>query len=327
MHYYLEGNNNLGHYTISAELSRMDFQVIFEGRMVSDKDEILSVYEKIPMHDLWKVANQSVYSELLAILQKTFVDPELSIRVVSTSSKFFIDFDENQISADSIFEFLTVQDLTFRPAKGQPTDRLKLASIKGCISVDMAKRTASQRVQAPEMCMLFDDELRAASKCILFFNSANSMQNEDDVTETLLQTKQKATALLNNASEVGSKAIDRVVGALGRLAGASNQNHYKLYIRDEDNVGADESAEGGGEDCVSFDDFMNDKVPEKIKTPGKESSSSSSSSSSSRGGWFSSVSESLVGSMGKLLGVEASREQDITPVSKPKNLFVREEDA
>ena len=85
--YYVE-NEHLGKYTISTELSRMDFTVIYDGLRTSDKVTVASIYDQTPMHDLWKLANQSIYSELLAALQRTYANPELSINIVSQSSRF-----------------------------------------------------------------------------------------------------------------------------------------------------------------------------------------------------------------------------------------------
>lgn len=85
--YYLE-NEELGRYTINAELNRMDFTVVYDGQRTADKAEVVLIYEQTPMHDLWKLANQSIYTDLLSALQHTYANPELSINIISQSSRF-----------------------------------------------------------------------------------------------------------------------------------------------------------------------------------------------------------------------------------------------
>jgi hypothetical protein len=87
--YYLQ-NDELGRYTINAELNRMDFIVVYDGQRTEDKGEVAVIYEQTPLHDLWKLANQSIYSELISALQQTYANPDLSINIISQSSRFGI---------------------------------------------------------------------------------------------------------------------------------------------------------------------------------------------------------------------------------------------
>ena len=312
MHYYLEGGN-LGEYTINAELSRMNFQLQYEGRVITCKDEIISVYEKIPMHDLWRLANQSIYSEILSILQRTFVDPTLSIRVVSTFSKFIIDFDAGTITAESTFEFLTVQDPTFRPSRGTPSDRLVLGSVNTIVFVDITNKKAKQKVDLPLIRMIFDDELRASAKCILSFRMDESNLNKNETAETLSQTKQKATALLNHATKAGSKALESVVGSIGRFMGADSPRENSLYRNDQlEHTSSDYNTDP---EVISFADFMKDEDDESLN--------SNEMTKNGNGGWLSSAAEGFVGTLGRLLGADEANNTDRG--DRSRNLFVRDD--
>lgn len=301
MDYYLE-NEKLAGYTINTELNRMNFRLRYQGAEITQKDEIIGVYEKTPFNDMWKLANQSIYSELLTVLQKVFVNPDLSISIISTSSSFDMDFDQNRISATSTFTFLTVQDMKFRPSKGSPSDRLQLASVQGRISIDMSKKRVSQKVEDPQIKMIFDDELRASAKCLLSFRSSvDSFDNEDGVGGLSI-TGRNAANLLNKAGET-------VMGSFGRLIGASEQREGDTSFRN----GGDSKEIIGDDDIVSFDDFISDKVEASSPPRTPESSASG-------GGWFfKSAAEGFVGSIGKLLGAD-KREKDEGAL---KNLFVR----
>jgi hypothetical protein len=84
MDYYLL-NNKLGNYTMNTELKRMDFFVKKGDIQTSDINEILSLYEKSPLLDIWKLANQSIYSQIVTELQSFFLIPELSISIIASS--------------------------------------------------------------------------------------------------------------------------------------------------------------------------------------------------------------------------------------------------
>lgn len=109
MEYYLR-EANLGLYSIEKELKRMDFYLIKDGNTVNDHDGILSIFEKHSLNDLWRLANQSIYAEILIALQDKFLKPELSISIVSTSSIFHLNFDLNKVTACSVFQFMTLSD-------------------------------------------------------------------------------------------------------------------------------------------------------------------------------------------------------------------------
>ena len=328
MDYYLQ-NDRMGEYSIKAELNRMDFEVIFEGKRTSDKLEIMAIYETCPLHDLWKLANQSIYSEIITILQRIFGDPSLSIRIASTSSKFLINFDENHIIAESNFEFLTLQDITFRPLNKKPSDRLVLASMKGTIRVDIKNRRSSQMVEMPEISIVFDDELRAAAKCILLFRQADDTGDTLAVIDRQLEvTTEKAAQLLSKATQAGSRALGNVVGAVGRLMRSNDNSSIPDEGKGISNVDSNQE-----NPTVSFDDFMNDANADNIPQSVASSSSNTKSNANSGvgGGWFSSAAEGIVGSIGKLLqvdkaeGVGREGSKGAGANQRPKNIFMRDD--
>ena len=93
--------------------------------------------------------------------------------------------------------------------------------MKGCIHVDMKNRRASQIVDIPEISIIFDDELRAAAKCILLYRQAEDNTEVDHtlavIDRQLEETTEKAAQLFSKATQVGSKALGNMVGAVGRL--------------------------------------------------------------------------------------------------------------
>ena len=322
MDYYLQ-RDRMGEYSIRAELNRMDFEVIYDGKKTTDRLEITAIYESCPLHDLWKLANQSIYSEIITVLQRIFGDPSLSLRIASTSSSFCINFDENRLSAESNFEFLTLQDLSFRPLNKKPSDRLVLACMKGAINVDIKNRHVNQAVETPEISIVFDDELRASAKSILLFRQASEPEGDAlaVIDRQLEETTEKAAALFSKATQAGSRALGNVVDVMGRLIKPNEDGADRGDVsanRNDSNSHVEDSP------TVSFDDFINDAADPAINSNGCSNSTS--------GGWFTSATEGLVGSIGKLLQVEKNENIGSQGGSKsaganqrPRNIFIRDD--
>jgi len=73
MTYYFEAGVSLAHYTIETELKRMQFVCKYNGRTFYEHDEILTLYQSMPLHDLWKLANQSVYAPMVQVVHNAYV--------------------------------------------------------------------------------------------------------------------------------------------------------------------------------------------------------------------------------------------------------------
>jgi hypothetical protein len=191
--YYDDANNsNSGHsnklaqYTIETELKRMKFSVLFDGIVYNTEDSIINVFERTHSHDLWKMANQSIYAELLLSLQKQFFRQDLCISFVSTESVFAIDLDMGTLHTQSSFRIMTMsEDAATKKDRSRstsnsnsrsgsvtpttpvlastprtPRNTLELASISGEIRVDVQRQTLLQRVYNSALQMVFEADLR-----------------------------------------------------------------------------------------------------------------------------------------------------------------------
>jgi hypothetical protein len=191
--YYDDANNsNSGHsnklaqYTIETELKRMKFSVLFDGIVYNTEDSIINVFERTYSHDLWKMANQSIYAELLLSLQKQFFRQDLCISFVSTESVFAIDLDMGTLHTQSSFRIMTMsEDAATKKDRSRstsnsnsrsgsvtpttpvlastprtPRNTLELASISGEIRVDVQRQTLLQRVYNSALQMVFEADLR-----------------------------------------------------------------------------------------------------------------------------------------------------------------------
>jgi hypothetical protein len=151
----------------------MKFSVQYEGNVYNTEDAIVSVFDRTRLNDIWKMANQSIYAELLLGLQKQFFRQELCISFVSTESVFCIDLDMGTLHTQSSFRIMTMTEESgsqscSRSTSGTPTastprsarNSLELASIAGEIRIDTRRRTLIQRVYNTALHMVFEADLR-----------------------------------------------------------------------------------------------------------------------------------------------------------------------
>ena len=162
--YYAKGNR-LSTYSISKELDRMKFSVIYHGQALTDVGSIVALYESQPYATVWRLANQSIYADILIALQKHFVRPDLSISISATSSRFIIDMDVNTVRAESTFLIVTVKDTS-------GNERLELGSVEGVVFVDLAEECVEQSVQTPSMRFVFDEDMHRAAEAIVELGSS-----------------------------------------------------------------------------------------------------------------------------------------------------------
>lgn len=207
--YYAKGNG-LSAYSITKELDRMHFSVTFRGQTVTDVESILALYEQQSYATVWRLANQSIYADILIALQQHLVRPELSISIAATASNFVIDMDQNTVRAESKFLIVTVKEPS-------GNDRLELGSIDGVVYVNLTGAHVEQSVQSPSIRFVFDDDLRRAAEAIVelgsFDNageinngsSQNTLFNNGFVSMTALAST-GSTLLKHLTSEVSSSA-------------------------------------------------------------------------------------------------------------------------
>ena len=85
--------------------------------------------------------------------------------------------------------------------------------------------------------MVFDDELKSASKCILFNKLANNIFDEQKFTrENILEFSilrlEQGRQLINKASMASNQAFEGVVTSFGKLIGAENSNDLTFNFRE-----------------------------------------------------------------------------------------------
>jgi hypothetical protein len=152
--YYLE-NANLSHYSIEAELNRMDFTVTHQQKQTSNKNEILDIFYETRLDDMWRFANQSVYADLLVAIQHYYNNSELLISTVASSSRLFVNLDERSFEACCVFDFVVESDAV-------ATNRLKLGSIEGWLRINLKRKLLEQFVNSPRIPVVFDDDIRSS---------------------------------------------------------------------------------------------------------------------------------------------------------------------
>ena len=162
MDYYLKAHRLSGYF--ETELRRLSFVVRKNGVDCSNKDEILSIYEKNPLLDIWRLGNQSIYADILGVLQNNFMRNDLSISVVSSSSHFDIDLDKLTVSARSVFRFVTLKGKSpksFADSRNTADhDKLEIVSAVGRVEVDLLHESLIQLLEPPALQVVFDEDLR-----------------------------------------------------------------------------------------------------------------------------------------------------------------------
>ena len=256
--YYAKGNG-LSAYSITKELDRMQFSVTFRGQTVTAVESILALHEQQPYATVWRLANQSIYADILIALQQHLVRPELSISIVATTSNFIIDMDQNTVRAESKFLIVTVKDTS-------GNDRLELGSIDGFVYVDLTEERVEQSVQSPTMRFVFDDDLRRAAEAIVELGSFDDIYGDNDgerdivSSQTMLFTNSfvSMTALANT----GSTLLKHLTSEVSSSASISSSSCATAATTAASTVAVIEAAspDDGGGSAVS----MANKIAERV---------------------------------------------------------------
>ena len=229
---YYQESDHLAEYTIQTELSRMVFSVTYQGLTTSNKQEIEDIYYETPFEDVWRMANQSIFADILVALQKRYLRSDLSISIVSLSSSFDIQLETQRLEASSRFV------VTVPTAKGM--ERLQLSSFAANISVDLKARGVSQRIASPELKVVFDDQIIEAADAIDsctrdMYASAGISGNKGIPVPNLQAARSQLLSVGQKISNAGEGLLVGVVGRLGKIVGANrSDNGLQLYRREEE---------------------------------------------------------------------------------------------
>lgn len=156
MEYYLV-TPSLAEYTIQSELNRMDYTVCYEGAVTSNKQLILSMYERTKMKDIWRLANQSIYADSVFAVTELYLPGDLTVTIHSSHSRFQVDLDESSLRATGTFNFSAPYNL-----RG---DKRHFGSIVIHVLVDLHKKSVRHVVETPVVEVIFDSDLHEVAKC------------------------------------------------------------------------------------------------------------------------------------------------------------------
>ena len=226
--YYLK-NASLSHYSIETELSRMDFEVTFNGNTTCSKTEIEDIFWETKLRDIWRFANQSIYADVLRNLQSYFEGLHLNISAVATSSEMKLDLDDDKCMAEGFFDIVLA-------SHSAQNHKLKIASVKGIIQLSLKQKCLKQYLEQPSIKIVFDGDLREAAITFLASEDSNFELSEqhprkiDAIVDAVADTAQtlpgQFSAIMTDFS------IEGAVGFLGNLVGASKETEAKSVFHE-----------------------------------------------------------------------------------------------
>ena len=235
---------SLAQHSINAELDRMDYQVIYRGNKTADKVQIAQIYEQTKSSEIWMLANQSLYGDIMSALH-VFIVSSLCITIKNSESEFTIDLDACRLVSKTWFT-LGSNDVT-------------LAKFQAMVGISIINETLVQKISIPELKMVLEDSLRAVSRAIV------SMQ-PIDYEEQQPVKKERPTSIF-------SSFVSTLGNVLKVESDIEEEEELKLYKKDNgpkdrEEVNAepqvvDISAFLGGDDGVSEEFNQADKAEEE----------------------------------------------------------------
>ena len=156
MQYYRKKSNetDLASLTIKNELNRMEYEVIYEKEKTADKEQIVQIFGATRTKEIWCLANQSIYGDILTTLQMYFLSSELCITINNSDSKFVVDVDSDTLHSESAFTIGC-------------NKMVELASIKSSITVSIRDQAIKQVLYSPELKVVFDADLHEAAAAVV----------------------------------------------------------------------------------------------------------------------------------------------------------------
>jgi len=157
---YYESRPELGEYTITQELPRMDYRVIpadGDAGEITDKGAIRAAHESTKESVVWRLANQSLFSDTLVELHARLLRPDLSIAITNETSRFTVDLREatKGVEAVSSFKISTL---------GEGCEMLMLGVIEGRVAVDLAAGRLQMSFAPPRLAVVLQDKWHGAAR-------------------------------------------------------------------------------------------------------------------------------------------------------------------
>ncbi|CAN0140421.1 unnamed protein product, partial [Ectocarpus fasciculatus] len=255
---YYDGRDDLATYTLDTELQRMRYAVVTEdGRRLGEDERegvepeqegdggggggggasVVREFLAGRVGDaMLRMANQSIFADMLEAIQGRLLRPDLEISVISRDCEFFLDFSRGVLEARSLFEVSTVGG----GGPGEP-ETLEMAQIKGTACVDTRTQTCTQRLLSPQLRMVFDDAMRASARVLalhsfmdrgagmgefetgvgvggLSNSNSNSLRRMESLRDSLARA---STDGMGRAAAAGTGLLANVVAGVGSAIGAS----------------------------------------------------------------------------------------------------------
>ena len=106
---YFIRKRRMEQFTIEKELGRCDYEVSYQGDTFSDKNDIIWVFEKTCLEtDLWKLSNQALFSDVLALLLETFGIEGIPLSITNINTIFKLNIDLGSLNSGAIFHISTL---------------------------------------------------------------------------------------------------------------------------------------------------------------------------------------------------------------------------
>ena len=170
--YYRSENrrSELAVLTIKNELSRMAYTVTYQGEKFTSEEEIVKVYHLTEEEEIWSLANQSIYGDILQVLQTFFLDPTLAITISNSDSEFHINLDSKVVSSKNKFSLGCNQEI-------------ELATLEAAITVNLGTKECLQHLSSPELPFIFDEDIRSAAASVVEMNRIYQPQGDRGGTD------------------------------------------------------------------------------------------------------------------------------------------------
>lgn len=250
--YYRSKNrrSDLAVLTIQKELSRMPYTVTYKGEVFTTEEQIVKeVYPMTQEEEIWSLANQSIYGDILQVLQTFFLDPLLAITISNSGSEFHINLDSKIVSSRTKFSLGCNREI-------------ELATLQADITVNLSTNNCLQHLSSPELPFIFDEDIRSAAMSVVEMNRIYQPQGDrggnsgkkgslldiDTAREKLLQGSNfllDAAVLTGNFITGEDLSENSMVESLRGLADKYLGNGHRQIEGDEN---GDENDDENGED-------------------------------------------------------------------------------
>eukprot|EP00903_Cladosiphon_okamuranus_P012183 g11426.t1 len=259
---YYDGRDDLAAYTLDTELRRMKYSIVAEdGRRVGGAVDAsgsgsgqggdgggapggTAVREFLSGRrgsDMLRMANQSIFADMLEAIQGRLLRPDLEISVISRDCEFSLDFSKGVLEAHSLFEVSTVGN--GRP--GAP-ETLEIAQIKGTVCLDTENQVCSQRLLSPQLRMVFDDAMRASARVLALHSlmdggmsdfgagpeagKAGKSGSLDRMGSLRTSLARASSDGMGRAAAAGTGLLANVVAGVGSAIGATRSGTEGEYV-------------------------------------------------------------------------------------------------